>query len=669
MSELEGLKLLRRIEEGVAGKTGEAFFRQIVRDLSRALNAHSAFTSRLMPERRASMLAFWVGEQYEKCLEYSLAGTPCEYVYAGQITAYARDVGKVFPVDREWFEQLGVVSYLGIPVKGESGEVCGHLAVMDTRERDWRDADVDVLRLFSLRSAAEIERTRYQRELEEANSSLRLLNEKLQQEIVRREQIELELGEAKNAAESASRAKSVFISQMSHELRTPLNGILGYAQLLGQSRELPQSHIEGLSVIERSGQHLLTLINDLLDLAKIEAGRLEIRRERVDLRELLQHVTDLIRPRAEQARLTFSFEADGRSLKCVFADARAVRQMLLNLLGNAVKFTEPGGRVALSVDSASAADRSRTFRFTVEDTGIGIEESEIPSLFEPFHRFVRPGSTVEGTGLGLAITARLVEAMDGRIHVSSRPGAGSRFVVELPLDTIEDRAAQSAIAPDIEGYEGERRRVLVADDQDDNRAVVATLLESIGFEVQCVRNGAQALEQIECAAPDLVITDLVMPTMDGMTLVKKLRGQPRTCGIPVIALSASAGEHTRNEALSAGCSAFVAKPFQLTALLDEIARLLTLQWRVRPSPTPAVAETAESKDGSFQLDEALADELQHLAMLGDIRELVARADEALGTNPAAHAFCREFRSLAGRYDTRGIRRVIGAHRGASAERP
>ncbi len=186
MSELDGLKLLRLIEEGVAGKTGEAFFRQIVCDLSRALHAHGAFTSRLLPDRRAGMLAFWSGGQYQTCLEYALEGTPCEFVYKGQITAYARNVGDVFPVDRDWFEQMGVQSYLGIPVKDEAGAVCGHLAVMDTCERDWAEADVDVLRLFSLRSAAEIERTRYQRELEDANLALRQANERLAQEITNR---------------------------------------------------------------------------------------------------------------------------------------------------------------------------------------------------------------------------------------------------------------------------------------------------------------------------------------------------------------------------------------------------------------------------------------------------------------------------------------------------
>src|SRR5215470_1706603 len=253
MSELDALKLLRRIEEGVAGKTGEAFFRQIVCEVSRALHAHSAFTSWLLPNRRARMLAFWAGEAHQECLEYALEGTPCEFVYRGEITAYARNIGDVFPVDRLWFEQLGVHSYLGIPVKEETGIVCGHLAVMDTCERDWAEADMDVLRLFSLRSAAEINRTRYQRDLEDANLALRRANEQLSAEIERRAAAEAELAAAKVAAESANHAKSVFVSQMSHELRTPLNGILGFTQLLRREGGVPPEKLtQGLNVIERS---------------------------------------------------------------------------------------------------------------------------------------------------------------------------------------------------------------------------------------------------------------------------------------------------------------------------------------------------------------------------------------------------------------------------------
>ncbi len=664
MSELEGLKLLRRIEEGVAGKTGEAFFKQIVRELAGALSAHSAFTSRLLPDRRASMLAFWVGDRYEKCLDYSLAGTPCEFVYAGQIMAFARDIGTAFPVDREWFEQLGVHSYLGIPVKDEAGEVSGHLAVMDIAERDWKDADVDVLRLFSLRTAAELERSRYQRELEDANAALEEMNRQLKREVAHRIEVESELAAAKIAAETANQAKSVFISQMSHELRTPLNGILGYAQLLRQGSEsLPEVHVEGLQVIERAGEHLLTLVNDLLDLAKIEAGKLELCRAEVELRELLHDVAHLARQRARHAGLTFSFDGDSIPVANVMADARALRQLLLNLLGNAVKFTNAGGRVALRVLSQPLDGARHRVQLTVEDTGIGIPADQLARIFEPFHRVLDSGRKVEGTGLGLAISHRLIEAMGGRISVKSRPGEGSSFQVELELDAAAPRESATAASRQVAGYAGRRQRILVADDDEVNRALVDRLLREVGFEVRHAANGFEALQLVHTQAPDLIVTDLVMPVMDGMELVRCVREKSGTARVPVIALSASAGEYTRQEALDAGCNAFLSKPLRLDSLVDEIGRQLSLEWRYQDAPQPdAAAPTAG--DQSFILDPGTATELYHLAMQGDIRSLVDRLDAACATDPAAQAFCSEIHSLARQFDTGGIRRALNLHTAA-----
>ena len=656
MSEMDGLKLLRRIEEGVAGKTGEAFFRQIVCDLARALNAHSAFTSRLLPGRRASMLAFWSGGTYEQCLEYALAGTPCEYVYRGEITSYARNVSDVFPVDRAWFEQLGIQSYLGIPVKDETGAVCGHLAVMDTRERDWADADVDILRLFSIRSAAELERLRYQGELEGANSALRTANERLEGEITRRAAMEEQLAAAKNVAESANRAKSTFISQMSHELRTPLNGILGYAQLL--EREYSESGarlVDGLGIIERSGEHLLKLVNDLLDLAKIEAGKLELTRDRVDLRELVEHVANLARVRAAIAGLTLHVEMDTGVLMDVVTDERVVRQILLNLLGNAVKFTEAGGHVTLRVLGESADSGHHRVRFAVEDSGIGIEAEQLACIFEPFHRITSTERVVEGTGLGLTITQRLVAALGGRLSVSSQRGAGSNFGVEIEFELAPALQPVLKSADEIQGYAGDTRIVLVADDDHDNRALVSQLLESVGFLVQSVSNGFEAIQRVRSIRPDLVITDLVMPVVDGMEVIRTLRAEEALNRIPVIAMSASASSYTREEALQAGCSEFLSKPLKLTSVLEVVGAQLHLQWRYRAS---SAVDAEELSAEPYQLDPELAGELQHLAMQGDILALSARIEATLSGDGAARSFCNEIRALAAQFDIRGIRRML-----------
>jgi len=658
MSELDALKLLRRIEEGVAGKTGEAFFRQIVCEVARALHAYGAFTSWLLPDRRARMLAFWAGEAYQECLEYALEGTPCEFVYRGEITSYARNIGDVFPVDRAWFEQLGVHSYLGIPVKEETGIVCGHLAVMDTCERDWAEADVDVLRLFSLRSAAEINRTRHQRDLEDANQALRRANEQLSAEIERRAAAEAQLGVAKLAAESANHAKSVFISQMSHELRTPLNGILGFTQLLRREGTVsPERLSESLDVIERSGEHLLELVNDLLDLAKIEAGRLELSVASVDIPELIEHVVSLTRVRAATAGLTLSIVYDKAAFSPVLTDERAIRQVLLNLLGNAVKFTERGGRITLRAEGSRSPDGRQVARFVVEDTGVGIEEDELTRIFEPFHRVITPDRLVEGTGLGLTITQRLIAALNARLSVTSQKGLGSTFIVECTFDLAPTPVISELSKADFVGFEGEARTVLIADDDADNRALVTDLLQSVGFFVQAVGNGREALARLGAVRPDLILTDLVMPFIDGMQLVRALKAETAFSDIPVIAMSASASVYTREEALLAGCRSFLPKPLKLTALLEAVGHELGLQWRYR-SDNSRVAGQEYVMDQSFRLEPELAAQLLDLAMQGDIMGITALIDSTLAQDSSATPFCAQLRGLAARYDVRGIRRAL-----------
>ncbi|HEY7640717.1 MAG TPA: ATP-binding protein [Steroidobacteraceae bacterium] len=645
MNDLAGLQLLRRIEEGVAGKSGDAFFRQIVRDITLALNAHAAFTSSLLPGRRARMLAFWVDGRYEKCINYSLEGTPCEFVYNGQITAFGRDIGEVFPVDRAWFEELGVHSYLGVPIVSETGEVHGHLAVMDKPERDWRDADVDILRLFSLRTAVELERAQAHRMLEE--------------EIEQRRAIEQQLAAAKIAAETANQAKSAFISQMSHELRTPLNGILGYAQLLRRSPQpLTEQQRDGLEIIERSGEHLLNLVNDLLDLAKIEAGKLELRDECVDLASLLQHVADLICVRADKAGLTFEAEIQQLLPQRIRGDTRALRQILLNLLGNAVKFTQPGGSVTLRVRGEPLSPERQHLVFEIADSGVGIPAAELPRIFEPFHRVEHAGRQAEGTGLGLSITHRLVAAMDGQIHVQSEPGRGTTFRIELDAtpDVVQPLAA--AEARDVVGYSGARRSVLVADDDDVSRALACDLLVNLGFEVRRAADGRSALEQMRRALPDAVITDLVMPHVDGLDLTRAVRANETTRSLPIIAVSASASAYTGQEALDAGCDRFLPKPLRLAALCECLGSLLQIQWLY--AATQPATSTPALDLGPFKLEQELAGELYHLAMLGDVTGLMERANATLRDNPEAEPFCRELRALANQYDTGAIRRMLSA---------
>jgi CheY-like chemotaxis protein len=295
----------------------------------------------------------------------------------------------------------------------------------------------------------------------------------------------------------------------------------------------------------------------------------------------------------------------------------------------------------------------------VEDSGLGIESEQLARIFEPFHRVTSTERVVEGTGLGLAITQRLVAALGGHLTVASRRGAGSKFAVEIDFEPAPAPQAAVASAAQIEGYSGSRRNVLVADDDPDNRALVSRLLESAGFLVQSVSNGFEALKRVRSIHPDLIITDLVMPVVDGMELMRMLQTEQALSSIPVIAMSASASEYTREEALQAGCSGFISKPLRLTGLLELVGAQLHLEWRYRASTDAGADECLDSlAPQPFQLDPELARELQHLAMQGDILSLAARIEVALSGDRAARSFCTEIRALAARYDIRGIRQAL-----------
>jgi CheY-like chemotaxis protein len=472
--------------------------------------------------------------------------------------------------------------------------------------------------------------------------------------------MEEQLAQAKSLAESANHAKTQFLSNMSHELRTPLNGILGYAQLLERDATLDAGHRESVAVIKRSGEHLLTLINDLLDLAKIEAGRTELQHRAFGLREVLKHVVDLATVRASGAGLALLYEAGADVPEHVLGDERALRQILLNLLGNAVKFTERG-RVRLRVAAGPANDDRVALRFEVSDTGCGIAEKDLQQVFDPFFRGVASERRIEGTGLGLAISQRLAGAMGGRIVAESRVGEGSTFTLEVALPLAgETTVLESPAAPAI-GYLGRRRHVLVADDDPASRDLLARLLRELGFEVSEVEDGEQLIARCGALHPDLVIADLAMPRTNGLDATRALRRVAELRSTPVLASSADASEFTAAEARKAGCDDFLTKPWRTEDLLARVQKLLKLQWR-RADESAAVPRHDRAPPGdSPRSSAAIADQLFDLAMKGDVKALLARTAEAFMEDPAGSATYEEVRRLAKRFDMKGVRQLLRAN--------
>jgi signal transduction histidine kinase len=377
---------------------------------------------------------------------------------------------------------------------------------------------------------------------------------------------------AKERAEDANRAKSNFLANMSHDLRTPLNGILGFAQILQWDRSLGERQQAGVSAIRQSGEHLLTLINDILDVAKIEAGKLEISPSDFHLGQFLRVIEDIIRVKAEQKpELEFVCDYDESLPEAVQADERRLRQVLLNLLDNAVKFTEHG-TVTLAVRHRPPS----SLRFEVRDTGRALSEQQQARLFRPFEQVGDAHQRSGGTGLGLVICRQFVRLMGGDVNVDCLPGTGNTFWFELDLPTAEWTCGTPSAASPLDALPGRahRQRVLVVDDVLENRAVLVAALEGAGFDVHQAGNGLTGVASAQSLRPDIILMDLVMPDMDGIQAIQRLRTLPGFAVTPIVAVSASATPEVEARTLAAGANAFVAKPVNLKALMQVVSSQL-----------------------------------------------------------------------------------------------
>ena len=380
-----------------------------------------------------------------------------------------------------------------------------------------------------------------------------------------------ELRQAREEAERANSAKSAFLAHMSHEIRTPLNAILGFSEMMSRDPELAEHLREYVDTINRSGEHLLALINDILTISKIEAGRAELRIERFDLATLVSHLESLFRVRAHERSLQLVVEHEELP-RNVLGDASRVRQVLLNVLGNAVKFTERG-YVRLVATCDPGPGHGFTFGVRVEDTGQGMSEAEIERIFQPFTQ-TSAGHAHGGTGLGLSIAKRSLELMGGSLSVSSEGGKGTTFDIVIPLEYAEGEVAKPRAR--VGGLaSGEYVKVLVADDTPSNLSLLRAMLEKAGFEFHQVQDGGAALDAIATLKPDVLLLDVQMPVLDGEEVIRRVRAREgRDERLPIIVVTASAFEEDRQRLLAVGADGFVRKPFDSQQIMVAIGDLI-----------------------------------------------------------------------------------------------
>jgi PAS domain S-box-containing protein len=439
-----------------------------------------------------------------------------------------------------------------------------------------------------------------------AEDEIKLYRDSLEEKVeLRTEDLRL----ARDAADTANKAKSTFLANMSHELRTPLNSILGFSNMMQQDKSLSASQIEILDIINRSGEHLLSLINDVLEIAKIEAGRVQLEVSTIDLHTLLRELSDMMHLRAKQKGLTLELDQCPDLPRYIKCDEARLRQIIVNLLGNAVKFT-PAGKITLRLRTRE--NKNEHLIIEVEDTGPGISKDDQQKLFRPFAQ-LQSGNEQGGTGLGLSLVKQYVELMDGDVSLESELGKGATFRVELPLEVVAEASLSRegsetkknvvGLAPDQKSF-----RILIAEDQQDNQLLLVKLMADINMEVKTANNGKECVQIFKDWKPDLIWMDRLMPVMDGVEAINRIRELSGGDDVKIVIVTASVFKEQEEYLLGMDIDGFVHKPYHINEIYDCMAQLLGMKF-IYSEPTVEQTDSTLDAHRLSQLPQELRAEL------------------------------------------------------------